>query len=127
MVRWILFLLLLFNGISAVVAGAMLAYTPDGTTMEMPLSWLDHSPFRSYRIPGLILFSVIGLGSLVAAALLLKPQKNSGRFPQMAGGALVVWILVQMIMLRTVLPIHISFLVIGVLIIVLGERMRRNA
>jgi len=124
MARFVLVVLLLVNGISAVVAGAMLAYTPDGTSLEMPLSWLDHSPFSSYRIPGLILFSVIGLGSLVAAGVVMLQRKYTGRFPQVAGGALIVWIIVQMIMLRTVLPIQITFLIIGILIVWLGERSR---
>ncbi len=125
MMRWILFALLLFNGISAVVAGAMLTYTPDGSSMEMPLSWLDHSPFHSYRIPGLLLFSVIGMGSLVAALMVAIRPVNTGRFAQVAGGALIIWIVVQMFMLRSVLPIQITFLLIGIAIVWLGERLRK--
>jgi hypothetical protein len=122
MMRWVLFALLLVNGLAALVAGAMLAYAPDGSLLEMPLSWLDHSPFRSYRIPGLILFAVIGLGSLVASALVWQPR--TGRFSQVAGGALIIWIVVQMIMLRSVLPIQITFLLIGIAIVWLAERLR---
>ena len=126
MMRWILFALLLFNGISAVVAGAMLVYAPDGSSLEMPLSWLDHSPFHSYRIPGLLLVSVIGLGSLVAAVVLLQRHRHTGRFAQVAGSALVIWIMVQMLMLRTVLPIQVTFLLVGLAIIWLAERLRRH-
>ncbi len=125
MTRWILFALLLLNGISAVVAGAMLAYTQDGSSMEMPLSWLDHSPFHSYRIPGLLLFSVIGIGSLVAAVMVAARPANTGRFAQVAGGALIIWIVVQMIMLRSLLPIQITFLLVGIAIVWLAERLRR--
>jgi hypothetical protein len=126
MARWILFALLLFNGLTAVVAGVMLAYAPDGSLLEMPLAWLDHSPFHSYRIPGLILFSVIGLGSLVAAALVWRPQRHTGRFAQVAGSALIIWIVVQMIMLRTIMPIQITFLLVGIAIVWLAERLRRH-
>ena len=126
MMRWILFALLLFNGISAVVAGAMLVYAPDGSSLEMPLSWLDHSPFHSYRIPGLLLVSVIGLGSLVAAVVVLQRHRHTGRFAQVAGSALVIWIMVQMLMLRTVLPIQVTFLLVGLAIIWLAERLRRH-
>ncbi|MCW5899301.1 MAG: hypothetical protein KIT10_08510 [Flavobacteriales bacterium] len=126
MERWILFALLLFNGLTAVVAGAMLSYAPDGSLLELPLAWLDHSPFRSYRIPGLLLFSVIGLGSLVAAALVWRRHGRTGRFAQVAGSALVIWIVTQMIMLRSVLPIQLLYLGIGMAIIVLGERTRKN-
>lgn len=126
MERWILFALLLFNGLAALVAGAMLSYAPDGSLLEMPLAWLEHSPFPSYRIPGLILFSVIGLGSLVAAAVVWRRQARTGRFAQVVGSALVIWIVVQMIMLRSALPIQLLYLGIGVAIIVLGERTRRH-
>jgi hypothetical protein len=126
MIRWVLFALLLFNGLTAVVAGAMLAYTPDGSLLEMPLAWLDHSPFRSYRIPGLILLSVIGIGSLVAATLVWRPQRNTGRFAQVAGSALIIWIVVQMFMLRTIVPMQVTFLLIGIAIVALAERLRRH-
>jgi len=126
MARWTLFALLLFNGLTAVLAGAMLAYTPDGSTLDLQLAWLDHSPFGSYRIPGLLLFSVIGLGSLVAAAVLWKRRRHTARFSQVAGAALVIWIVVQMVMLRTVLPIQITYLLIGIAIVWLGERVRRT-
>jgi hypothetical protein len=125
MARHLLLVLLLFNGITALVAGAMLTYAPDGSLLDMQLAWLDHSPFRSYRIPGLLLFSVIGLGSLVAAAVLLRRLRHTGRFAQVAGTALVTWIVVQMIMLRTVHPLQVTYLVIGIAIIWLGERQRK--
>jgi hypothetical protein len=123
--RWILFALLLFNGISAVVAGSMLIHTPDGSSMMMPLSMLEHSPFQSFRIPGLLLFSIIGLGSLVAATVVAVRPANTARFAQVAGGALIIWIVVQMIMLRSMVPIQITFLIIGIAIVWLAERLRR--
>lgn len=126
MARWALFILLLFNGLTAVVAGIMLAYAPDGSLLEMPLAWLDHSPFRSYRIPGLLLLSVIGLGSLVAATVVWQRRRHTGRFAQVAGMALVIWIVVQMIMLRSVLPIQVTFLLVGVAIVWLGEHLRKR-
>ena len=125
MVRWTLFGLLLFTGLTAVVAGAMLTYGPDGSSLGMSLAWLDHSPFRSYRIPGLLLFSVIGLGCLVAATMVWQRQGRTGRFAQVAGAALVIWIVVQMAMLRTVLPMQVAFQLIVIAIIELAERSRR--
>lgn len=126
MARWALFILLLFNGLTAVVAGIMLAYAPDGSLLDMPIAWLDHSPFRSYRIPGLLLFSVIGLGSLVAAVVVWQRRKHTGRFAQVAGAALVIWIVVQMIMLRSLLPIQVTYLLVGIAIVGLGENLRRD-
>lgn len=126
MVRWILFGLLLFNGLTAVIAGAMLAYMPDGHLLQLSLGLLEHSPFTDYRIPGLMLFSVIGIGSLVAAYLVWRPQQRTGRFAQVAGVALVIWIMVQMLMLRTVLPIHLIYLAVGLAIVGLAEHLRRS-
>jgi hypothetical protein len=95
--------------------------------LNMPLIWLQHSPFFDYRIPGILLLTVIGIGSVVAALVVSFRGAHSGRFSQVTGLALIIWIVVQMIMLRTMMPIQIGFLLLGVAITWLGERLHRAA
>lgn len=58
-------------GATASFGGASLLLDPTGARMEMPLTWLDGTPFADYFLPGLVLFGVLGLGALVVATGLL--------------------------------------------------------
>ena len=55
-------------GIGALAGGLVLIVAPRGEIMPLPVSALAGSPFDTYLGPGLILFTVLGLGPLVAAA-----------------------------------------------------------
>ena len=55
--------------LGALGGGFVLIMAPRGEIMPLPLSALAGSPFDTYLLPGLILFSVLGLGPLVAARM----------------------------------------------------------
>ena len=55
--------------IGALAGGLVLIVAPRGEIMPLPLSALAGSPFETYLGPGLILFTVLGLGPLIAARL----------------------------------------------------------
>ncbi|MBX2946201.1 MAG: hypothetical protein KF725_10230 [Cyclobacteriaceae bacterium] len=65
--RILIISLLLFNGISACFGGYRLISKPDGSGLDMPVSFLEHTPFSNYLIPGIVLFVANGLLSLVVA------------------------------------------------------------
>jgi len=65
---WILLVLLVIQGLGGLTGGLSLAIRPDGSIMKIPLSYLDGSPFSDFLIPGLVLFLVLGVLPLVAAA-----------------------------------------------------------
>ena len=66
--------LLAFLGIGALFGGGVLIVSPSGKLFGMPLSLLNHSPFTSFLIPGLILIVVLGLvPCLLVVALLKRP------------------------------------------------------
>ncbi|HZJ58603.1 MAG TPA: hypothetical protein VFD89_10275 [Clostridia bacterium] len=81
----------------------------------MPADALKYAPFDNYLIPGIILFSVIGLGSILSAFSIQKKMKHHAYIAMTSGWALVIWIVVQCIMLRTVVALHIIFFVIGLI------------
>ncbi len=83
-------------------------------------------PISDFRIPGIILLSVIGTGSLVAALLVLFNSTIGKRAAQLAGSALVIWIVVQMIMLRSVVVLQAVFLLIGITITWLFNRLQKD-
>lgn len=64
-----------FLAIGAIGGGGVLIISPSGELIGMPLSELKNSPFNSFLIPGIILFSVLGLiPLLLIIALLKKPE-----------------------------------------------------
>jgi hypothetical protein len=81
--------------IGALGGGLVLILAPRGEIMPLPLSALAGSPFDTYLGPGLILFSVLGLGPLVAARLawLRNPFAPVAAF--IVGVALLIWVAVE--------------------------------
>ena len=59
-------------GFGAVVSGAILMISPDGSLMQMPLDVIGGAPFNSFFFPGLILFVLLGIFSLCIAYGLWK-------------------------------------------------------
>ena len=69
---WFLFGLMLFNGIGALISGAMLFLAPDGHLLGLTEDILNRSLLSSYLAPGLILFLLIGVFPIFVCFSLLK-------------------------------------------------------
>jgi menaquinone-dependent protoporphyrinogen oxidase len=114
--------LCLFAGLSAIGGGIGLIASPDGTLLRLPRSVLDHSPFTSFLVPGLLLFAVIGLGNVWSAALHLL-RRDAAPFASLVTGiALAVWTIAEVAMLRSFNLLHAACLVVGGAIAVLSLR-----
>lgn len=110
----------MLNGIGAIYGGQSLIRYPDGSDLQIPLSYLEHSPFTDFLIPGIILFTANGLFSFfVAAAILLKYKKHA-LLVLLQGLILMGWIIIQMIMIREINSLHIVMGSTGLLLVVLG-------
>ncbi|NSW91753.1 MAG: hypothetical protein HPY74_13975 [Firmicutes bacterium] len=115
----LLFALHLFVGIGAIFGGLAAIIDPEeplGITVEA----LKNSPFKNYLIPGIILFTIIGLGNIFSALMCRFKPQFQGYISSVFGWALVIWIVVQCIMLNTVAFPHILFFIIGVIKAVLS-------
>lgn len=62
---------------------------------QVPIDWLDGSPFQSYFIPSLILLFVVGGSQFLAAFFLFRKSPSSLKLSKLAGAILLVWIIVQ--------------------------------
>ena len=128
----LLILLQVFLGLGALVSGAMLMAFPDGSLMHMPLSMLEYSPFPNFFIPGMLLFTFVGLYPLAVAYSLWK--RPAWRWPDVinpfkgyhwgwagslaAGVAVIVWILVEVALLRSISLLHYLYLGWGAVILI---------
>jgi|WetSurMetagenome_2_1015567.scaffolds.fasta_scaffold791452_1 hypothetical protein len=116
---WLLIALLLFIGLGALISGAMLFIAPDGHLMQWSTADLVGTPFSNYLIPGMILFTFIGLFPVFVGYSLLK--RPSWTWPNVlnpskdkhwawtaawaAGVIMLIWIAVETLLLG-----YISFL-----------------
>jgi hypothetical protein len=91
----VLFALLVLQALGGLAGGGALAAKPDGSLLKMPLSYIRDSPFPDYRIPGLLLFLVLGVFPLVVAVGLLqrRPWAWYGAFA--VGCGLIIFELVE--------------------------------
>ncbi len=119
--------LLLFNGFTAIWGGGGLIYDPRGDFMQMPLDLLTCSPFTNYLIPGIILFTMNGLLSVIIAILAIKRNRYYPRLIILQGIILTGWLSVQIIMLEIFYaPMHVPYYFIGLGLIVTGYFLSRE-
>ena len=96
---WILLVLLVIQGLGGLAGGLALTLKPDGSIVQMPLSYLDGSPFPDFLIPGLILFLVLGVLPLVAAVGLWMCRTWAWYAAFAVGCGLMIWILVEIMII----------------------------
>jgi hypothetical protein len=127
---FILIALQLLLGIGALFGGGALILEPDGTLLRMPIELLQYSPFHTFLIPGLILFSVLGILPLIAAFFLITEKRSSAGWALSLykdihwawnvslyiGFILIGWITIEVYILHTIAFIHVFYLFMGMAI-----------
>jgi hypothetical protein len=139
-IRNLLVFLLALLGLGAIFGGGVLIISPSGKLFGMPLSMLDNSPFNNFLIPGIILFTVLGLVPIGLVFALIKKSQNkfAERFNFYTdmhwawtyciyiAFALIIWIQVEMTFLRAVHWSHTlyMFFAIAILFVALLPQVR---
>lgn len=111
-----------FVAVTAIAGGVALITDPSGGRLGMPLSLLEHSPFESFFVPGVLLAVVVGGSSLLAAVAHLVRARIAGQASFLAGLVLIGWIVSQVALLRGFHWLHGAYLAVGVLQLVLVIR-----
>jgi hypothetical protein len=116
--RYLLLLLLLFQGVSGLFGGTALLLDPTGESLGLPLKWLQGTPFGDYRFPGLILLTVLGVFPSLVWVGLWNRKAWSWKGSLLVGIALVIWIGVEIIMVgyHTEPPLQVIYGMTGLLI-----------
>jgi hypothetical protein len=108
---WLLIGLLGFTGMGALYGGIGLI---DGG-LGMPIEWLDGSPFQTWVVPGLALLGIVAIPSLWALIEEALGAPTADRTAMIAGGLLVAWIVVQVLLLQRFHPLQPTMLAVGLL------------
>jgi hypothetical protein len=93
-----LYFLMLFMGfqaISGLFGGLALVIDPSGELLKMPLSMLAGSPFDTFLIPGMILFTILGIFPTIVFYGLWKMTSWAWKGSLMVSAALIIWIGVE--------------------------------
>ena len=122
--------LLALLSVGALYGGAALVARPDGSLVHYPGSFLEHTPFGSFLVPGLLLLAVNGFFPLAVIALTLRRHPWAARLTVVSGVLLSCWIAVQIALIRLFYPpLHVPYFALGIVLAALGgiEERRRRA
>jgi len=119
--------LLAFLGISSIVGAVPMLLDPHGQPWQMPQSLLEHSPFHSYLIPGLVLLAMNGLMSLVVLAHTLRRGRDYGWWVAAQGSILFAWLAVECAVLRAVALPHYIYGAVALALVGAGLALRSGA
>ena len=119
-------ILLIFNGVSASFGGFGLFVAPDGSLLHYELEWLQYSPFNDYLIPGILLFTFIGLFSLGVSVLTILNHRTFPFFVTLEACILLIWLILEIIMIRSFHWIFIVYGIISIILIVMAMILRRQ-
>ncbi len=120
--RYTLGILLIILAVNAFGGGW---YGMSGTP-DIPLEWLENTPFTNYFIPSLILFIVVGGASLAAGILVFRISRVARLASFFAGMITVIWLSVQMSMIGYVSWMQPTTAVVAAVILILTWLLPSN-
>jgi hypothetical protein len=112
--------LLVFLGLSGIVGAIPMIVYSGGEPWAMPQSLLQHSPFHSYLIPGVILLGCNGLLSLWVLGLTVRKYSKYGWWIGVQGCVLAGWLIAEIAMLRLVVWPHYLYGVVALVLMISG-------
>lgn len=118
-----LLVVLVLVALNAVYGGIGLVV--DG--MGMPDEWLEHLPVDSWVLPGVALLLTVAVPQAVAAVAVWRAGERAPVVGSLAGAALVLWILVQLLLLRRYFFLQPVIAGLGLVEVALGLSWRGRA
>lgn len=127
--------------LGALFGGLGMIISPDGSGMGLPADLLEETPFTTFLIPGILLFSLLGIWPAVAVYGLLSKarlfeikslepypdQHWSWTFAFAIGVVLILWINIQLLLGISFHILHFAYDLLGLLILVLVHLPKTKA
>jgi len=119
-------ILLILTVLNALAAGFSMIVEPTGKDLGMTVEGvLKYSPFTSFLIPGITLFTSIGVFGMVTALYVIRKMKNYEYLIIIQGLVITGWIFFQVIFLREFNLLHFIVGSIGLFTIYWGYLLYR--
>ena len=111
-----------FIGITAIAGGFRLVSNPNGTS-DIPIEWLNNSPFTSYLIPGLVLLVVIGFGNVLASIVSFLKMRCAGGIAIILGTFLILFMTIEVWFVGLRNFLQPLYFILGAIVLVLGLKL----
>jgi hypothetical protein len=108
------------NALAAAGGAAGLAFG----FLTLPDRIVDRLPSASPALAGLALAVVVAVPNAVLAVWALRHDRRTGSLAVLVGVVLVLWIVVQLAIIREPSPFHPVYVCVGLLLAWLGGRLR---
>lgn len=86
---------------------------------DVPVEWLNGSPFKSYFFPALFLFTVVGGFSLYSSIAVFRSWKSARTSSLLCGMLMISWILIQVAIIGYVSWMQPAIFIAGLIVLAL--------
>jgi hypothetical protein len=116
----LLYVLILFQGLSGIAGGIGLISDPTGVSLQIPLEWLEGSPFHNYLVPGIVLLVILGIFPVVVFFGLFQNRQWAWHAALFTAIALLIWIIVEIMVIgyQAQPPLQLIYGLVGLFILV---------
>jgi hypothetical protein len=120
-------MLLIATSAGALAAGYSFMVEPSGNAVGISTDYLKpDAPFDHYFVPGVVLFTVIGVLSAMIAFLAIRQTGRYALLISMEGFIYIGWIAIQLTMVVAFHPLHAIVASIGASLVVIGGILTRK-
>ncbi|MDQ3051552.1 MAG: hypothetical protein M3Q95_11745 [Bacteroidota bacterium] len=123
---WAALILLFFSSAGAYFAGYQLVDHSDGSTLKLPLELLEHTPFKNFFIPGILLFISVGITGSLALIVTFLQVRYHAKFVIASGLLLTCWILVKLALTTEIQDVDYLILATGLAEMLCGLALDRK-
>ncbi|MBG9377985.1 hypothetical protein I5907_17230 [Panacibacter sp. DH6] len=121
--RILALVLLAVNGAGAIYGGYLLMTDPTGHALQMPHEWIEHTPFKDFFVPGVILFLVNGICSFIVIIATIVQYRKAAALIFVQGLLLCGWIFLQLLLTLKYHPLQAIMGAIGLLLMITGYQL----
>jgi len=115
-----------FVALGAIPAGYLMLVEPSGKELGMSIEILTGSPFPDFFIPGMFLFTVIGLFNLISSVLCFFRFTYAPALGIMLGAVLIIWVSVQVYFIGLTHFLQPVFFIIGIIEVIFSLLLLRK-
>jgi hypothetical protein len=115
--RYFILILLFVTSLSAVASGIMLIWDPSGIMLGWNTSMLTGSPFYDYLVPGIVLFTSVGILGSIVFIYTLQRRNGYALLLLIEGGILIGWISVQVFIIKPLNALQVFIFVTGLVFV----------